>query len=152
MATETTATTATPATASASAPKAGSARRFGWTMTVPSLLAMALVVGFPLLFAAWVSVHDYDLTEGGIGAFTGLANYAKTVGDELFAVAVQNTIVYSVSVVVLEVIVALGLSLLLNQPGLRFRNLYLAILLIPLLVSPVAVGLLWRLLLWIISL
>ncbi|MFM9105226.1 MAG: carbohydrate ABC transporter permease [Chloroflexota bacterium] len=122
-------------------------RRFGWGMTVPTLAAMAVVVGFPLLFAAGVSVHDYDLTEGGIGDFLGLANYARTIGDDLFATAFRNTVVYSASVVALELLVALGLSLLLNQPGLRFKNVYLAILLIPLLVSPVAVGLIWRLLL-----
>lgn len=122
-------------------------RRFGWGMTVPTLIAMSLVVGFPLLFAAYISVHDYDLTEGGIGDFIGIANYAKTIRDDLFATAFRNTIFYSASVVVLELLVALGLSLLLNQPGLRFKNVYLAILLIPLLVSPVAVGLIWRLLL-----
>lgn len=120
---------------------------FGWRMTVPTLLAMGLVVAFPLLFALWVSTHDYDLTEGGIGAFVGLGNYARVVADDLFVTAARNTAVYTVSVVVLEVLVALGLALLLNQPGLRFRNVYLAILLIPLLVSPVAVGLIWRLLL-----
>lgn len=119
--------------------------RFG--MTIPTILALVLVVGFPLLFALYVSTHDYDLTEGGIGAFTGIENYARTVQDELFAIAVRNTVVLSVSVVVLEVIVALGLSLLLNTRGLRFRNVYLAILLIPLLISPIAVGLIWRLLL-----
>lgn len=121
--------------------------RFGWVMTVPTLLAMLVVVAFPLAFAAWVAVHDYDLTEGGIGAFVGLHNVAVTIGDELFAIAAKNTIVYSASVVAIELVVALGLSLLLNQQGLRFRNVYLAILLIPLLVSPVAVGLIWRLLL-----
>jgi multiple sugar transport system permease protein len=121
--------------------------RFGWAMTAPTLLAMAAVVAFPLLFAAWVAVHEYDLTEGGIGAFVGLQNLARTLSDDLFATAARNTIVYSVSVVALELLLALGLSLLLNQPRLRFRNVYLAILLIPLLVSPVAVGLIWRLLL-----
>ncbi len=121
--------------------------RFGWSMTVPTLLVMAIVIAFPLAFAAWVAVHDYDLTEGGIGAFVGLQNFARTIGDDLFAVAARNTLVYSVSAVAIELVVALGLSLLLNQQGLRFRNVYLAILLIPLLVSPVAVGLIWRLLL-----
>ncbi len=116
-------------------------------MTIPTILALVLVVGFPLLFALYVSTHDYDLTEGGIGAFTGVENYAHTVRDDLFAIAARNTVVLSVSVVVLEVVVALGLSLLLNTRGLRFRNIYLAILLIPLLISPIAVGLIWRLLL-----
>ena len=116
-------------------------------MTVPTILALLLVVAFPLAFALYVSTHDYDLTEGGIGEFVGWANYGRTLADELFATAARNTVVLSVSVVTIELLVALGLSLLLNQPGLRFRNIYLAILLIPLLVSPIAVGLIWRLLL-----
>jgi len=125
----------------------GGERRFGWGMTVPTLAALAAVVAFPLLFALWVSVHDYDLTEGGIGAFIGGANYARTLTDDLIATAATNTAVYSAGVVAIELLLALGLALLLNQPGLRFRGVYLAILLIPLLVSPIAVGLIWRLLL-----
>lgn len=120
---------------------------FRYGMTLPTILALLLVVAFPLAFALYVSVHDYDLTEGGIGAFVGLGNYARTLGDPLFATAARNTAVLSVSVVAIELVVALGLSLLLNLPALRFRNVYMAILLIPLLVSPVAVGLIWRLLL-----
>jgi multiple sugar transport system permease protein len=65
----------------------------------------------------------------------------------VFAQAARNTVVLTVSVVVVELVIAFGLALLLNQPGLRFRHLYLGILLIPLLVSPIAVGLIWRLLL-----
>ena len=120
---------------------------FKYGMTIPTVLALLLVVAFPLGYALYVSVHDYDLTEGGIGAFIGLDSYGKTLSDDLFVTAARNTVVLSVSVVVLELVVALGLALLLNQPGLRFRNVYLAILLIPLLVSPIAVGLIWRLLL-----
>jgi multiple sugar transport system permease protein len=116
-------------------------------MTLPTIATLLLVVAFPLAFALFVSTHDYDLTKGGIGAFTGALNYARTLGNDVFATAARNTVVLSVSVVVLELLVALGLSLLLNQPGLRFRNVYLAILLIPLLIRPIAVGLIWRLLL-----
>lgn len=120
---------------------------FRYSLTIPTLVVLILVIAFPLAFALFVSTHDYDLTKGGIGAFTGVANYARTLGNDVFATAARNTVVLSVSVVVLELIVALGLSLLLNMPGLRFRNVYLAILLIPLLISPIAVGLIWRLLL-----
>jgi multiple sugar transport system permease protein len=120
---------------------------FRWGMTLPTIVALLAVVAFPLAFALYVSLHDYDLTKGGIGDFTGPANYVAILGADLYQTAARNTVVYSVSVVLLELLVALGLSLLLNQPGLRFRAVYLAILLIPLLVSPVAVGLFWRLLL-----
>src|SRR5215207_5519050 len=114
---------------------------FRYGMTLPTVLALLLVVAFPLAFVLYVSTHEYDLTEGGIGAFTGIENYARTIGDELIANAVRNTAILAVSVVAIELVIALGLSVLLNQPGLRFRNVYLAILLIPLLISPVAVGL-----------
>ncbi len=120
---------------------------FRYGMTLPTIVALLLVVAFPLAFALYVSVHEYDLTEGGIGAFIRAENFADTLDDEVFAIAARNTVVLAVSVVVLEMVIALGLSILLNQPGLRFRNVYLAILLTPLLISPIAVGLIWRLLL-----
>jgi multiple sugar transport system permease protein len=120
---------------------------FRYAMTVPTIVALMLIVAFPLAFALFVSVHAYDLTEGGIGAYTAFENYARTIADEHFAIVAKNTVVLTVSVVVLELFIALSLSLLLNTPGLRFRGVYLAILLIPLLISPIAVGLIWRLLL-----
>ncbi|MDF3043458.1 MAG: carbohydrate transporter rane protein 1, family, partial [Thermomicrobiales bacterium] len=95
---------------------------FRYGMTLPTVLALLLVVAFPLAFALYVSTHDYDLTEGGIGAFTGIENYARTIGDELIANAARNTVILAVSVVAIELVIALGLSVLLNQPGLRLRN------------------------------
>ncbi len=126
---------------------AGHDAAFRYGMTFPTIVALLLVVAFPLAFALFVSVHDYDLTEGGIGEYIAFQNYARTLGDELYAVAARNTAVLAFSVVALELVIALGLSMLLNTPGLRFKGIYLAILLIPLLVSPIAVGLIWRLLL-----
>ena len=81
---------------------------FRYGLTIPTLVALVLVIAFPLAFALYVSTHDYDLTKGGIGNFVGVANYARTLGDELFATAARNTLVLSVSVVVLELFVALA--------------------------------------------
>lgn len=120
---------------------------FRLSMVVPTVVALLAVVGFPLAYAAYVALHEYDLSEGGIGRFIGLSGFRAVVGMEVFVAAAKNTVVLTLAVVTLELLIALGLALLLNQPGLRFRTLYLAILLIPLLVSPIAVGLIWRVLL-----
>ena len=120
---------------------------FGFKMVLPTIIALIAVVGFPVSYAVYVAFHEYDLTEGGIGEMIRLENFSAVLNMDVFAQAVRNTVVLTVSVVVLELVVAFGLALLLNQDGLRFRNLYLGILLIPLLVSPIAVGLIWRLLL-----
>jgi multiple sugar transport system permease protein len=120
---------------------------FRWGMVVPTVLALLAVVGFPIAYALYVAVHQYDLSEGGIGAVTWLQNFRDVLDMEVFIQSIRNTIVLTISVVVIELAVAFGLALLLNQPRLRYRNIYLCILLIPLLVSPIAVGLIWRLLL-----
>lgn len=120
---------------------------FRWGMVLPTMLALLLVVGFPIVYALYVALHSYDLTEGGIGDWVWVQNFRDVVGMDVFIQATRNTVVLTISVVIIELIVAFGLALLLNQPGLRFRNIYLCILLIPLLVSPIAVGLVWRLLL-----
>ncbi len=116
-------------------------------MVLPTILTLAAIVGFPVAYALWVAFHKYDLIEGGIGEVVGIDNFRAVFGMEVFVQAARNTVVLTISVVAVELFIAFGLALLLNQQGLRFRNLYLGILLIPLLVSPIAVGLIWRLLL-----
>lgn len=116
-------------------------------MVAPTIAALLLIVAFPLLYSFWIALHEYDLTEGGIGDYVELENFRKVMELEPFRTSAVNTVVLTASVVLIELLVALGLALLLNQPNLRFKNVYLALLLIPLLVSPVAVGLIWRLLL-----
>lgn len=120
---------------------------FRWGMVLPTILALLAIVGFPIVYALYVALHQYDLTEGGIGPWVRMQNFRDVLEMDVFIQAIRNTIVLTISVVVLELVVAFGLALLLNQPRLRFRNIYLCILLIPLLVSPIAVGLIWRLLL-----
>jgi multiple sugar transport system permease protein len=116
-------------------------------MILPTVAGLLAVVGFPVGYALYVSLHQYDLTEGGIGNFVRTDNFRAILDMDVFIEAAKNTAVLTVSVVLIELVVALGLALLLNQPHLRFRSFYLAVLLIPLLVSPIAVGLIWRLLL-----
>ncbi len=125
----------------------GGTRFFRWGMVLPTMLALLAIVGFPIVYALYIALHKYDLTEGGIGPWVRMKNFQAVLAMSVFVQAVRNTVVLTISVVVIELIVAFGLALLLNQPGLRFRNFYLAVLLIPLLVSPIAVGLIWRLLL-----
>src|SRR5680860_420861 len=102
---------------------------FGFKMVLPTIIALIAVVGFPVSYALYVAFHEYDLTEGGIGEMIGFENFSAVLNMDVFEQAVRNTAVLTVSVVVLELVGAFGLALLLNQDGLRFRNLYLGILL-----------------------
>jgi multiple sugar transport system permease protein len=116
-------------------------RRFGmpyrWRLLLPLFLALLLVDGFPLAYAFVASLQRFLLSG---------ADQSHPFTPE-FANAATNTIVLTVSVVALEMIIAFGIAYLLALPNLRFRNLYFLVIMVPLLLSPVAVGLSWRLIL-----
>ena len=121
-------------------------RRLRINLVIPAILGIWLVVGFPLLYAFYISLHDYILSQGGIKGFNP-GNYPQIFKDSLLIGATRNTIVLTLSVVILEILIGFGLALLLNNKRLRGRDFYLLILLIPMLMPPITVGTIWRMLL-----
>lgn len=121
-------------------------RRLRFQLVLPAIIGIWLVVGFPLLYAFYVSLHDYVLSRGGIKGLNP-GNYTQIFNDKLLVGATRNTIILTISVVVLEFLIGFGLALLLNNKRLRGRDLYLLVLLIPMLMPPITVGTIWRLLL-----
>ena len=112
---------------------------------IPTLVVLVLVILFPLLYALYISFHEYILIRG-IGKFVAFNNYVEEVFFKAESlVSLKNTLVYTGSVVSLELVGAFGLALLLNVRDLKFRNVYLIILMIPVMITPVAVGLMWKL-------
>lgn len=109
----------------------------------PTILVLALIVAAPLLYSLYLSLHEYIMTYGQ-GDFIGLQNYALMMSKE-FAGVSWVTMKLTFSVVVIEFLVAFGLALLLNQSWLRFREFYLVVLMLPMLMTPVAVALMFRL-------
>jgi multiple sugar transport system permease protein len=118
----------------------------GRRLVMPAIIGIWIVVLFPLLYALYVSVHDWILSQGDIGRLN-FSNYLTVVKDPLLINSAKNTLVLTISVVILEILIGFGLALLLNNKGIRLRNVYLFILLIPMLMPPITVGLIWRLLL-----
>ncbi len=109
----------------------------------PTILVLALVVAGPLLYSFWLSLHEYIITYG-MGDLVWFENYAVMMSDE-FAGVSWVTMKLTVIVVVLEFLIAFGLALLLNQSWLKFREIYLLVLMLPILMTPVAVALMFRL-------
>ncbi|MCZ7934855.1 sugar ABC transporter permease [Agrobacterium leguminum] len=109
----------------------------------PTIIVLALVVAGPLLYSFWLSLHEYIITYG-MGDLVWFENYAVIMTRE-FASVSWVTMKLMVTVVVLEFLLAFGLALLLNQSWLKFREFYLMVLMLPILMTPVAVALMFRL-------
>src|SRR5918997_2237578 len=80
-------------------------RRRAWLMTSPSLVLIALVAVWPIIYAIWLSLHEYSLIRAGLSRWAspaGLGNYIDAFGDSEFRDAMFTTFVYTISSVFLE--------------------------------------------------
>lgn len=113
---------------------------------LPSLVALILVLAVPLVYSLITSFFDTNLKYSGLGEFLGLQNYVEILQDTYFIESVVTTAKFTVFVVVIEFLVGLAIALLLNniQKG---RNFFFTIIIVPMMITPIAVGLIWRLLL-----
>ncbi|MEV6522822.1 sugar ABC transporter permease [Longispora sp. NPDC051575] len=93
---------------------------------------------FPLLYTAWVSLHDWTLLSEE-HPFVGLGNYSALFGDPYFWNALGNTLSILVLSTVPQLLFALVLAHLLNRP-LRGRTFFQLGLLLPNVTSVVAVA------------
>jgi len=118
-------------------------RSFGWLMSSPSLALLFLVIFFPVFWALYTSVHDYTLIAPNFDTFNGLDNYMKAAGDPEFRHTLSLTAFFVAAVVILEFLLGFLIALMLHTVE-RFKSVYYAILLCPLLMNPVIVGLIWR--------
>lgn len=113
---------------------------------LPSLIALMLVLAVPLVYSLITSFFDTNLKHPGLGNFIGLQNYAEVLHDSYFTKSVGTTLIFTVCVVVIEFLVGLVIALLLNNIR-KARNLLFTVIIVPMMITPIAVGLIWRLLL-----
>jgi multiple sugar transport system permease protein len=100
---------------------------------------------FPLLYSLVIAFQDYEVRTTSF-TFTGLENFRLMVDDPRFWTATINSAVMTVSGVALQVFLGATLAIFLSR-NLRGTSLVRAILILPLLLTPIVVGLMWRALL-----
>jgi cellobiose transport system permease protein len=108
----------------------------------PFFILFAVTGLFPLVYTAWVSLHSWNLI-GGQGKFTGLENYAFAVAQPYFWNAVGNTFSIFVLSSLPQVVIALVVAAVLDA-NLRARTFWRMGVLVPFVVAPVAVGLIFN--------
>jgi len=153
-------TTASPATSTRPAPmtpkgprsrsrgQQASRRRLAQaTLALPAaviivpLLVILAVQGFDLV------THNENLTRPGSGdQWVGFGNFLRAFSDPSLLASIRVTVIYVVAGVGLEMLIGVSIALMLNGrvPG---KGVLRALILIPMVLTPVVAGLMWRLLL-----
>jgi len=116
---------------------------FGVFLVFPALLLLTLVCFYPLAQNVVLSFQDWNLLTGRPPSFAGLANFENLFSSAVFHKVLLNTVIFTAISVPLEVGAGLGLALLLSR-RFKGRDAVLAVISLPMLVAPVAVGLVWR--------
>jgi multiple sugar transport system permease protein len=111
----------------------------------PCALYLAAFSIFPLITSLVRSFEDYN-TRTDTWRWVGLDNYSQLIHSAEFWTVVENTVLLTVVGVAIQVFVGTGLALFFNQQ-LRGASIVRGILILPMLLTPIVVGLMWRALL-----
>lgn len=100
------------------------------------------------LFTIWPAINGFNISlysssNGRTFKWEGTGNYQRILGDDGFWGIVLNTTIYAVAFVLLSVVIGVMLAVLVDQQR-RGRSFFRAAFFIPVLISPVVVGLIWN--------
>jgi multiple sugar transport system permease protein len=138
------------ATASAIAGESGRRRMaleqrqalLGMALIAPTVLILSAVIGYPLLSAVYLSLFSL-YTPTLEGQWVGLGNYKEVLGSTGFWSALATTAVWTISTLVLQVVIGVAMALLLHKQTI-FRSLARSLVLFPYFLSTVVAVLVWR--------
>src|SRR5262249_30919999 len=111
-----------------------------YLLIAPTVIVLLALSIYPLIFAIKTSFRSGTADSGQ----WSLANFTRLFTDKFFFASLGHTFVYAAVALTLEFLFGLGLALLLNS-AIRGRGLFRALMLIPMMLPPVVVGVVWRL-------
>lgn len=114
---------------------------YPWLLLSPALITIIALVIFPLAFSLSRSLTDYNLIMP-VSSFIGLGNYLKALADPGYWGSAWFTIIFAVSSTVIQLLLGL-ISAICLQNLVFGRRLATTLLMLPMMVTPVVVGIIW---------
>jgi multiple sugar transport system permease protein len=117
-------------------------RRAAWVLIAPAVAVLLALNLFPIVYALQISVHYWTLARPQPPRFAGLSNYEELFLDERFRNAVLVSLKFIALAVGIELLFGFGLAFVFN---VRLRGIATLrkLTLLPSLVMPLVVGLVW---------
>lgn len=110
----------------------------------PAAAVLLVAMVWPLSYSVWLSFHEWQLGMPVDAAeFNGLENYRILLSDPDTLVSLKVTFLFAFAVVGLEVALGVGLALMLDRP-LRGMSFLRTAFIMPMMIAPIVVGLIWR--------
>lgn len=117
---------------------------YGWYI-LPFLVVTTTIVLFPLAYSLWLSFYRFNLAQPYLGqSFVGLANYTAALRDPSLLASLKINLIYVLGSLSGELLIGLALALLLMNRRLRGLSVFRAFLIMPLMLTPASVGMIWK--------
>lgn len=111
---------------------------------LPAIAFVALLMVFPVLYTLYLSFTNWNLTSGAPAAFVGFRSYARVLTEPRFLDALGRTFAFTAGAVAIEGVLGVAGALVLNR-AFAGRGVIKLLLLLPLVATPVAVGIVFNL-------
>jgi multiple sugar transport system permease protein len=120
-----------------------SERRLAFFMVSPSMVLIALVAAYPIIYAIWLSLHEYSVRVAGLSRWAGFNNYSEALSNPDFWDAFTTTLIFSACSVFLEFIIGLGMALCMHE-AFKGQGVLRTVVLVPWAVLTVVTAIMWR--------
>jgi len=119
-------------------------RNFKYLMIFPAVLVILLIGLFPIIYTLVISVQNITMMDEDT-TFNGLIHYRALVQDERFWQSLWHTLIFIAVALPAELLLGLALAYLFldRMPG---KQVFIALLVMPVVISPIIAGVTWRLL------
>ena len=111
---------------------------------LPAVVFIGLLMVFPILYTLYLSFTNWNLTSGMEPAFVGLTSYLRVFSEPRFLHALGRTFTFTLFAVAIEVVLGVAIALILNRAFIG-KSVAKLLLLLPLVATPVAVGIVFNL-------
>jgi multiple sugar transport system permease protein len=119
-------------------------RNLRYLFPLPAVLFVAVMMVFPVLYTLFLSFTNWNLTSGMPLSVVGLRSYARVLREARFLDAVGRTFLFTGLAVSAQVVLGVIVALVLNR-NFAGKGLVKLIMLLPLVATPVAIGIAWNL-------
>src|SRR5437660_1121319 len=118
-------------------------RKLARAMLTPSVVLLFIWMIVPLVLTLWYSFQSYNLLNPANNGFAGISNYTYFLTDPSFFEAFGNTLILTVSVLVITVIGGILLALLLDH-DIVGQGIVRILVISPFFIMPTVAALVWK--------
>ena len=119
-----------------------------WLYILPALATFVIWIYEPLARALWLSFFEWNMLPSSEPHYVGWTNYTNIFALAKLWQALRNTGVYILGLLPIAVLIPLAIAIYTHDLSARWRNVYRALIFVPMIIAPVVAAAVWR---WVLD-